>query len=152
MTAKPPFEIGYAKPPRHAQWKKGQSGNPKGRPRRDRAVGALVTALLRQRIVVRTGRTTRRMTRLEHLLRRLFEQALAGDPRLMKMALDEARKDAAHMVEAQTGETQTGETQTGAAGAGDGAGDAQSALDAADHAVIAALLRRLTPDGGAAAE
>lgn len=157
MTAKPPFEIGYAKPPRHAQWKKGQSGNPKGRPRRDRAVGALVTALLRQRIVVRTGRTTRRMTRLEHLLRRLFEQALAGDPRLMKMALDEARKDAAHMVEAQTGEAQTGAARTGAAGAGaagagESAGDAQSALDAADHAVIAALLRRLTPEGGAAAE
>jgi len=35
------------------------------------------------------------MTRLEHLLHRLFEQALLGDARLMKMVFDEARKDEA---------------------------------------------------------
>ena len=27
------YEIGYARPPRHAQFKTGRSGNPKGRPR-----------------------------------------------------------------------------------------------------------------------
>ena len=95
MAAKQHYDIGYGKPPKHARWKKGQSGNPNGRPRRDRNVGALVAALLAQRIVVRTGKTTKRRTRLEHLVHRLFEQALEGDPRLMKMALDEARKDEA---------------------------------------------------------
>ena len=95
MATKRHYDIGYGKPPKEARWKKGQSGNPKGRPRRDRNVGALVAALLAQRIVVRSGKTTKRRTRLEHLVHRLFEQALEGDPRLMKMALDEARKDEA---------------------------------------------------------
>ena len=46
MATKRHYGIGYGKPPKHAQWKKGQSGNPKGRPRRDRNVSALVAALL----------------------------------------------------------------------------------------------------------
>jgi hypothetical protein len=29
-----PYDVGYRKPPRHAQFKKGQSGNPSGRPRK----------------------------------------------------------------------------------------------------------------------
>jgi hypothetical protein len=89
------YEIGYRKPPKEAQWKKGQSGNPNGRPRRDVNMRALVADLLGQRIVVRKGKTVKRMTRLEHLLHRLFEQALLGDARLIKMVFDEARKDEA---------------------------------------------------------
>ena len=30
------YEVGYKKPPKHTQFKKGQSGNPKGRPRKKR--------------------------------------------------------------------------------------------------------------------
>ena len=122
MATKRHYDIGYGKPPKHAQWKKGQSGNPKGRTRRDRNVSALVAALLAQRIVVRTGKTTKRRTRLEHLLHRLFEQALEGDPRLMKMALDEARKNE------ECGETDAPE------------------MGHADREVIEALIRRLKGD------
>ena len=93
MTMKTNYDVGYRKPPKHAQWKKGQSGNPAGRPRRDRDVSTLVAALLGQRVVVRKGKTTKRVTRLEHLLTRLIEKAIGGDPRLMKMALDEMRKE-----------------------------------------------------------
>jgi hypothetical protein len=31
------FEVGYKRPPKHSQFKKGQSGNPRGRPRRTQA-------------------------------------------------------------------------------------------------------------------
>ena len=27
------YEVGYGKPPKHTRFKKGQSGNPKGRPK-----------------------------------------------------------------------------------------------------------------------
>ena len=119
MASKRHPDIGYGRPPKHAQWKKGQSGNPKGRPRRDRNVGALVATFLTQRIVVRAGKTTKRRTRLEHLVHRLFEQALEGDPRLMKMVLDEARKEEAR-------------------------GDKdEPQLDHADREVIEAMFRRL---------
>jgi hypothetical protein len=122
MATKRHYDIGYGKPPRNTQWKKGQSGNPKGRPRRDRNVAALVAAILDQRIVVRAGKTTKRRTRLEHLVHRLFEQALEGDPRLMKMALDEARKNE------ERSETDAPE------------------LGQRDHEVIEAMLRRIGRD------
>jgi Family of unknown function (DUF5681) len=93
MTDKTNYDVGYRKPPKHTQWKKGQSGNPAGRPRRDADVTTLAAALLNQRIVVRKGRTTKRVTRLEHLLTCLIEKAIAGDARLIRIALDEARKD-----------------------------------------------------------
>jgi hypothetical protein len=126
MASKRHYDIGYGKPPKQARWKKGQSGNPKGRPRRDRNVGALVAALLTQRIVVRTGKTTKRRSRLEHLVHRLFEQALEGDPRLMKMALDEARKEEARH--------ESDEPQ----------------MERADREVIDALVRRLKGNSAAA--
>lgn len=31
----PPYEVGYGRPPKATQFKPGQSGNPKGRPRKD---------------------------------------------------------------------------------------------------------------------
>lgn len=95
MTEKANDRIGYGKPPQHSRWQKGQSGNPAGRPRRDMNIATLTSALLRQRIVVRHGKTTRRVTRLEHLLTTLIEKAIAGDPRSIKLALDELRKDEA---------------------------------------------------------
>lgn len=127
MATKRHYTIGYRKPPKQSQWKKGQSGNPNGRPRRDLNVSALVTAILAQRIVVRSGKTTKRRTRLEHLVHRLFEQALAGDPRLMKMALDEARRDEER-----------------------GEADAPQ-MDHVDREVVKALIRRIkgdTPERG----
>ena len=33
LTPRPGYEVGYGKPPRHSQFKPGQSGNPKGRPK-----------------------------------------------------------------------------------------------------------------------
>jgi hypothetical protein len=118
------YKIGYCKPPKRAQWKKGQSGNPAGRPRRPANVATLVSTLLGQRVVVRRGKTTKRMTRLEHLLHRLLEKAIAGDPRLMKMALDEARREEESRV----------------------TDEAPEALDAKDREVMRALVERFTRD------
>ena len=121
MTSKQTYAIGYGKPPKHSRWQKGQSGNPKGRPRRNRDISALVSTLLAQRVVVRKGKTTKRMSRLDHLLHRVFENALAGDPRLIRMVLDEARKGEARVEKREP------------------------VLEAADREVIDALLKRLAP-------
>jgi hypothetical protein len=119
MASQRNYAVGYGKPPKHSRWQKGQSGNPKGRPRRNRDVSALIATLLDQRIVVRKGKTTKRMRRLDHLLDRIFENALAGDPRLIRMLLDEAHKS----------ETRR-EKQ-------------EPHFEAADREVIAAVLKRL---------
>ncbi len=119
------YEIGYGRPPKHAQWKKGQSGNPAGRRKKPEGVSALVASLLDQPVVVRRGKTTKRMTRLEHLLRGLLEKAIAGDPRLMRIALDEVRKGEARRPEAPP-----------------------LVSDAADAEVLQALMARLTRGAG----
>jgi len=113
------YDVGYGKPPKHAQWKKGQSGNPEGGRRRPTDVAALTAQLLSKRVVVRSGKTTKRVTRLEQILSRLIEKALQGDPRTLKMVLDEMRK-----VDARA------------------ENDAPAPLEAADLEVIEAARRR----------
>jgi Family of unknown function (DUF5681) len=42
------YEIGFDKTPEYTRYKKGQSGNPKGRPKRDEAVGSAKAVLANQ--------------------------------------------------------------------------------------------------------
>jgi hypothetical protein len=95
-SGSPDPKVGYMNPPVHSRFRKGQSGNPGGRPRRARqgaldAVQSREDALILRRLgedvsLVVDGRL-RRMPRSEALMRVLFEQALAGDLRAMKPAL-----------------------------------------------------------------
>ena len=47
------YEVGYGKPPKHTQFKKGQSGNPKGRPKQVQAhmpVGRIIRHSLSEEV------------------------------------------------------------------------------------------------------
>ena len=45
-------KIGYGRPPKHTRFKKGQSGNPGGRPRKGGTVKIDIEALLKQPVTV----------------------------------------------------------------------------------------------------
>lgn len=90
MTAKkkPPasatYEVGYAKPPLHSRWKKGEKGgNPSGRPKGSNSLKAAMTKSLRRRVVARgpDGRK-RQITHFdgicETLLSMVYEKNLAA--------------------------------------------------------------------------
>jgi hypothetical protein len=81
------YLVGYRRPPKATQFKPGQSGNPKGRPRGSRSVGAILQDVIQQKIAVTENGKTKRLSALEVMFRRLANDALRGDARAMKLLL-----------------------------------------------------------------
>jgi hypothetical protein len=81
------YTIGYRRPPKATQFEKGVSGNPRGRPKGSRTVGAVLQDILRQKIAVTENGRTRRLPALEVVLRRLANDAMRGDARALKLLL-----------------------------------------------------------------
>ena len=74
------YEIGYGKPPRHCQFKKGVCANPRGRPRRRNAeIGDVVQSFLSAKAQYREKGRTRKTSRLELAIKRHVTRALNGD-------------------------------------------------------------------------
>lgn len=70
------YPVGYGRPPRATQFAPGKSGNPRGRPKGSRTVGAILQDILRQKIAVTENGKTRRLAALEVMLRRLVNDAM----------------------------------------------------------------------------
>lgn len=81
------YPVGYRRPPKASQFQKGESGNPRGRPKGSRTVGALLQDILRQKIAVTENGRTRRLPALEVILRRLANDAMRSEPRALKLLL-----------------------------------------------------------------
>ena len=70
----PPSEmdkVGYGKPPKHSQFKKGQSGNPKGRPKEVKAhmpVSRIIRHSVSEEVQGQVNGKTRKMTKLEAII------------------------------------------------------------------------------------
>jgi hypothetical protein len=72
-------QIGYGRPPKHTQFVKGQSGNPKGRPKGSQNLGTLLEKIIRQRVTVTERGRTRDISKAEAILTQLMGKALRGD-------------------------------------------------------------------------
>ena len=81
------YEVGYAKPPKHTQFKKDQSGNPKGRPKGRRNMRTIVKDVLDSTVTITENGRTRRIKFLEAFVRRLAVKALSGSTRDQNMLL-----------------------------------------------------------------
>jgi hypothetical protein len=77
MTSK--YEVGYGKPPAAGRFKKGASGNPKGRRKGVRNISTVVEEVLNERIAVTERGRRRSITTLEALVRGLRADALSGN-------------------------------------------------------------------------
>jgi hypothetical protein len=81
------YAVGYGRPPTATQFAPGKSGNPKGRPKGSRTVGAILQGILEQKIAVTENGKTRRIAALEVMLRRLVNDAMRSDAKAMKLLL-----------------------------------------------------------------
>ena len=75
------YAVGYRRPPVHTQFRKGQSGNPKGRPKGARGVATLLEETLSETITVTERGQPRRMRKGEAMIAALVAKALRGDVR-----------------------------------------------------------------------
>lgn len=90
-------EGGYKKPPKHSQFKKGQSGNPTGRPKSRQSLAPLSRTIHEYRQmfietgyeninVIQDGESVS-MPKLQALIIQLFNKAMSGDIRSAKIIL-----------------------------------------------------------------
>jgi hypothetical protein len=83
----PDYDVGYRRPPKATRFTAGKSGNPKGRPKGSRSIGAILQTIIRQKISVTENGKTRRMSALEVMFRRLVNDAMRSDARALKLLL-----------------------------------------------------------------
>ena len=70
---------GYGRPPEQSQFKPGQSGNPKGRPKTGRNLKTIIRNALTSSVILREGEKKRSVSKLEGIVLRQLESALKGN-------------------------------------------------------------------------
>ena len=117
-------DVGYCKPPKRTQFKPGQSGYPKGRPKGVRNFSTDVLSTLQSPIKVNKGGRTRSISTQLATLLVLRDKALKGDLKAADHLIDLANR------------YNTGQHSP-----------ATSELDADDQAILAAYGRELLKEG-----
>jgi hypothetical protein len=86
------YEVGYAKPPRQTQFRKGQSGNPKGRPVGAKNLSTLLNEALNEPVIVTENGRHRKITKRQTIITQLVNRSATADFRALKILLDIIRE------------------------------------------------------------
>ncbi len=86
------YEVGYGKPPEHTRFKRGRSGNPKGRPKGSKNFKTLIDRELDAKVVIREAGKRQQLSKREVVAKQLVKKALEGQDRAIAaiIKLDEA--------------------------------------------------------------
>lgn len=79
MTERDDYSVGYGKPPKHSQFKPGQSGNPKGKAKGRKNLATELLEELSERVVVTENGRQKKLSKQTIILKRMVTDAAQGD-------------------------------------------------------------------------
>ena len=82
------YEVGFGKPPAHSRFKKGQSGNPWGRPPGAKNLKTLLNEALNERVFVAENGRRRKISKLLVIIKQVVNQSAKAGWRYTKILLD----------------------------------------------------------------
>src|SRR5437868_8895940 len=81
------YEVGYKHPPKHSQFKPGQSGNTKGRPRkRENLTSVIGEALLEKMTITENGRR-KKVSKAAAMVKSLVNEGVKGDLKAVQLVV-----------------------------------------------------------------
>jgi hypothetical protein len=86
------YKVGYRRPPESTRFQPGRSGNPRGRPRKQKSTGALLEKALSRRGRIQENGVTKYRSMTEIVLAQLVNKAAKGDNRAMKLLFDQMER------------------------------------------------------------
>jgi hypothetical protein len=120
-------KVGYCSPPKHTQFAKGRSGNPKGRPKGKPNVTTALQRALNEKVTVNENGRRKSLTKLQAAVKQLVNKAASGELRALRYLMELARS-----VEERSNDFPT---------------ENASALAEIDHKVLKEIFGRWEPEG-----
>ena len=119
------YPIGYGKPPMGSRYKKGQSGNPSGRPKGSVSLHHRFLKEAERVVKIKSGGKLEKIPKIDVIIRRVLEAAMLGKPEAQRLAL-------AYLLNAQAAQN---------AGADDGPALTEAAAKTIEMLLGAGLLK-----------
>lgn len=82
------YEIGFGKPPVNSRFSKGNSGNPKGRPKGAKNLATILGKELNAPVVINENGRRRTITKLEAGVKQMVNKAATGDHKAMQQLIN----------------------------------------------------------------
>jgi hypothetical protein len=71
--------VGYCSPPVHSRFRRGESGNPHGRPKGTLNLATVLERTLREKVIINENGKRKTITKLEASIKQLADKSASGD-------------------------------------------------------------------------
>ena len=83
---KPCYDVGYGKPPLHTRFRKGQSGNPKGRGKGTKNFATTLMKAMSEPVTINENGNRKKISKLAAAVTQLANDAARGDKKSIQLA------------------------------------------------------------------
>lgn len=81
------YRVGYRSPPKSTQFKKGESGNPKGRPKGSRSLQTILVQELKSNVTIHENGRSMTVKKGEVIVKRMVNKAMDGDHKAANLVM-----------------------------------------------------------------